>query len=281
MTFELRPIWRKKQMVCGFYGRLEESSMTEIERYMYDVNGYIVVENALSAEQVASINRLFDEKIKALDKPDNPNISFPHIIGWRGPMLDLIDNPRITPYLETICWEKFRLDHTYALNIKPGYESGGAYILHCGKKPFDPQHHYSYHDGKIYGGETAVVYLLNDAREGEGGFGCIPGTHKSNFNIPEEFRDMRKPKKEYINVAGPAGSAIIFTESLSHGTLPWKGKRDRRTLYYKYAPHCIGIGEMYLDEASQGWPELTDRQREILEAPNARGKERKRLKAFV
>jgi ectoine hydroxylase-related dioxygenase (phytanoyl-CoA dioxygenase family) len=256
--------------------------MTETERYLYDVNGYIVVENALTPAQVLEINRLIDEKIEASEDPKAQCIRLPHLIGWRGPMLDLIDNPRITPYLETICWKKFRLDHTYGLNIKPGFADGGAYILHCGGKPFDPQHHYSVHDGQIYGGETAVVYLLNDAHEGDGGFGCIPGTHKSNFNIPEEFRDMRKPRKEFVNVVGPAGSAIIFTETLSHGTLTWKGKADRRTLYYKYAPHCIGVGDIYLDDTARDWwQELTPRQREILEAPNNRAKGRKRLETVA
>jgi hypothetical protein len=27
---------------------------------------------------------------------------------------------------------------------------------------------------------------------------------------------------------------VIFTEALTHGTLPWRGKHQRRTLFYKY-----------------------------------------------
>jgi len=34
--------------------------------------------------------------------------------------------------------------------------------------------------------------------------------------------------------AAPAGSAILFTESLTHGTAAWTGKHQRRTLLYKY-----------------------------------------------
>ena len=255
--------------------------MTEIDRYMFDVDGYLLVPNALTHEQLGAINRLMDEKVQNHEDPKAAAISFPHVVGWRGPMLDLIDNPRVTPYLEELCGPTFRLDHTYAFNIRSGSKDAGTYILHGGAIPFEPNHHYGVHEGRVYGAEVAVVYLLNDVHEGDGGYGCIPGTHKSNFKIPEEFRDLRKPQPAVRNVIGPAGSAIIFTETLAHGTLQWKGKRDRRTLYYKYTPNCIGLSEMYLDEVARSWPELSQRQREILEAPNVRSKDRKRIHAFV
>ena len=255
--------------------------MTEIERYLFDVNGYLVVENALTSNQLSIINELMDEKLKASPNPQVEHISFPEVHKWRGPMLDLIDNPRIATCLEELCTQNFRLDHTYAFHIRPGVKDSGAYILHCGGAPFDPCIHYAVHQSKIYCAQVAVVYLLNDAHEGDGGFGCIPGTHKSNFNIPEEFRDLRKAQPAVKNVVGPAGSAIVFTETLSHGTLQWTGKQNRRTIYYKYTPHCIGLNENYLDEGANGWPELTRRQREILEAPNVRSKDRKRINMFV
>ena len=32
----------------------------------------------------------------------------------------------------------------------------------------------------------------------------------------------------------PAGSVLLFTESLTHGTAPWQAQHERRTLLYKY-----------------------------------------------
>jgi hypothetical protein len=255
--------------------------LTEIERYLFDVNGYMIVPDALSPEQVAAINRLMEEKIESHENPKAESISFPNVLSWRGPMVELIDNPRVVPYLEELCGPNFRLDHNYAFTIRPGYKDGGAYILHGGAIPFEPNHHYGVHEGKLYGAEVAVVYQLNDVREGDGGFGCVPGTHRSNFKIPEAFRDLRKPQPAVKNLSGPAGSAIIFTETLAHGTLPWNGKRDRRAVFYKYTPNCIGLSELFLDEFACKWPELTRRQREILEAPNVRSKDRKRLQAYA
>ena len=69
-------------------------------------------------------------------------------------------------------------------------------------------------------------------------------------------------------VTGPAGTAVIFTEALTHGALPWTGAGERRTLFFKYSPHPVSWAAGYFD-ASQ-YAGLSQRQREILEAPNAR-----------
>ena len=31
-----------------------------------------------------------------------------------------------------------------------------------------------------------------------------------------------------------AGDAVIFTEAVTHGTLPWRSERERRSLLYRY-----------------------------------------------
>ena len=35
-------------------------------------------------------------------------------------------------------------------------------------------------------------------------------------------------------VEAKAGECIIFSEKLKHGTIPWSGAGERRTLFYKY-----------------------------------------------
>jgi hypothetical protein len=73
-------------------------------------------------------------------------------------------------------------------------------------------------------------------------------------------------------VTGPAGTAVIFTEALTHGTLPWRGKGERRTLFYKFSPHPISWSARYYN--AEQYEGLTERQRAILEAPNARYRNR-------
>ena len=71
-------------------------------------------------------------------------------------------------------------------------------------------------------------------------------------------------------IASPcrAGDAVLFTEGLTHGTLPWKGKDQRRTLFLKYSPHFASYSANYYDIAA--FSDLDDETRQLLEPPNAR-----------
>ena len=75
-------------------------------------------------------------------------------------------------------------------------------------------------------------------------------------------------------VTGPAGTAVIFTEALTHGALPWTGAGERRTVFFKYSPHPVSWAAGYFDEGE--YEGLSERQREMLEAPNARYSSRSR-----
>ena len=107
---------------------------------------------------------------------------------------------------------------------------------------------------------------------GDGGFACVPGSHKSNLPFPDEWKDLTDEHDTVKRVTGPAGTAIIFTEALTHGPLPWTADHERRTIFYKYSPNPLAWwGEYPTPEGLEG---LTERQRAILEGPNARYPER-------
>ena len=65
-----------------------------------------------------------------------------------------------------------------------------------------------------------------------------------------------------------AGSAVIFTEALAHGTLPWCGSDERRTVFYKYSPRTISWSSRRYDATA--YPGLSPVQAALLEGPNAR-----------
>ena len=41
------------------------------------------------------------------------------------------------------------------------------------------------------------------------------------------------------NICRKKGSAIIFSECLCHGTLPWRGSEQRRTAFFKYVRAAV------------------------------------------
>ena len=91
-----------------------------------------------------------------------------------------------------------------------------------------------------------VVFELAPVQPGQGGFGCLPGSHRDDAPRLPTHDDWRKPghwaTAEQRGPLWPAdvpvhrieagpGDAIIFTEKLVHGTLPWAGGGERRTLF--------------------------------------------------
>ncbi len=241
--------------------------MNAHEQYLFDLQGYITVPNALSAAQVEKLNRIFDEHIKRDLAPEATAERWGGVIKWDQAYLDTIDNPRIMPYVSALLGESPRLDHDYVDLIRSGKSPIGS-ILHGGGTPFDPAQYYRVVDGRMYNGLIVVAYNLRDVNPGDGGFGCVPGSHKANFPYPREWVDLENFMPHMRKVTGPAGTAIIFTEALTHGALPWSGAGERRTLFLKYSPHPLSYSAQYYNESD--FPHATESQRALLEAPNAR-----------
>ncbi len=238
--------------------------MNEHERYLFDLQGYLTVPDALTPGQLRQLNALIDEQIARHMPPERQTHRFGRLLSWGKPCLDLIDNPRITPYLTALLGERFRLDHDYADVIRSGLSPIGA-TLHGGGTPFDPSQYYHTHRDRLYNGLTVVAYNLRDVIPGDGGFACVPGSHKSNFPFPDDWRNLENPASCVVSVTGPAGTAVIFTEALTHGPLPWRGAGERRTLFFKYCPHPVAWSRHYYQP--DDYEGLTEEQRRILSTP--------------
>src|SRR5205814_7276584 len=133
-------------------------------------------------------------------------------------------------YLRELIGDKMRLDHEYAIFMKQG---GTENRMHGGGTPYDPAQYYHYRNERFYNGLTVVTFALSDADADDGGFCCVPGSHKSNVTLPPSFRSTEKRGLWLVQPPLKAGDALIFTEALTHGTLPWMASHERRALLYK------------------------------------------------
>ncbi|MEO2004235.1 MAG: phytanoyl-CoA dioxygenase family protein, partial [Candidatus Poribacteria bacterium] len=179
----------------------------------------------------------------------------------------LIDVDTVLPSIEALVGGQFRLDHEYGDITRAGKGPIGT-TLHAGPLPFNPCFYYKCDGESFANGLISVAYNLRDVNEGDGGFGCLPGSHKSNIEMPESMRQLDDAHARVDRVTGAAGTAVVFTEALIHGTLPWAGADERRTLFYKYSPHALSWAAGYYDASA--YDDLSDRSRAALEAPNAR-----------
>lgn len=238
--------------------------MDEALKYLFDLQGYVHVEGALAPDQVRRMNGAIDanrDQIhirtaeQSLDgrgqhqggrsaaklKGRHGRGDFGNYLFWDEPWCqpfrEIIAPPRILRILLGTIGPRFRLVATAGIAMAKGSE---GFILHGGGTPElehmrEPFFH-RFENGRMYNGLMSVSYTLTDQGPGDGGFVCIPGSHKANYLCPLEVRRLELDLGCVRHLALKAGDAVIFTEALTHGTIPWQADVERRLLRYLYAP---------------------------------------------
>jgi hypothetical protein len=258
--------------------------MTDYERYLFDLNGYIVVPNALTPEQVGALNEAIDhnqDKIRMREgelslSGGSPALKRDHgrgdILGllvwpkpWCQPFRDLLSLPGTVRYMLDLIGEGFRYANANGISMTAG---GEGHVFHGGGAPMS-HYFYKFQDGKIYNGLMTVCYQLSDINPGDGGFACIPGSHKANYPCPMEVKRLEVDLGCVRHLPMKAGDALIFTEALTHGTLPWTAAHERRTLLYRYSPGTMLFSNESIHPQYAAFAqELTPLQRAIMEPPH-------------
>lgn len=238
--------------------------MTEEQRYLFDLNGYVVIQDVLTKDELARAHEAIDAQNLPPPKPEDGSPRFGGLLEWEEPLFrELIDHPKVLPYLKEILGDGLRLDHEYGIYTRKTEVGLG---LHGGGTPYDPAQYYHFQNDRIYCGLTVASYAFTDVNPGDGAFCCIPGSHKSQVRLPASLRTLDLTKSDLLRqVPQPAGSVLIFTEALTHGTLPWRSERERRSVLYKYCPGYMAWGHRQRSQALLD--RLTENQRRLLEPP--------------
>ncbi len=268
----------------------------ELQQYLFDLQGYLVIEDALSAQEVATLNRLIDEQnlpapeesprfgsaptlasslvkresavpesMAIADKAARVGSGF---LGWGKAFCDLLDHRAIMPVLRLRLGDAFRLDRLYGMNMRKGMSYGGLHADYGASAPqsdVKPGEYYAFRANQIYEGFIVVAWSLSDAGGEQGGFCCIPGSHKSHYKLPRQISDDHDLSPAVVIPDMPAGSVILFTEALTHGTATWHAEHERRTLLYKYCVSHLSWTSKRVEAPPH--IELTPRQRTLLREP--------------
>ncbi len=248
--------------------------LTPEQKFEFDLNGYIILKKFIPEESLSRMNKWIDNK--ALSDP-NFEGKVEHSRLWNPFLWDiefrrLLSNSVILNILSELIGPYFRLDENYALFLKEGYP---GLPLHGAdpKLDYDPIINYNFRNGKIFSGFTSVTYTLKDVSDNEGGFAVIPGSHKVNIKVPEKFLGVDDNNPFMKRISLNAGDCVIFTEALTHGTLPWRGKEDRRTLFFKYTPCGVTWSRYkYMAPEFTDMPndlELSEVEKILLQSPSA------------
>lgn len=252
------------RMLSSLTSAQDMPRMTAEEKFLFDLEGYLIVKQVLTAEEVATLSAIAYQKCPVpIDRPKWRRVFATS--SWGPPYQALIDHPKIIPYLIELVGRKFRLDHDYCVFTTKG---GRDQDLHGGATTNNPDHWYAYRDGVIRCGLTVITFFLTHANAGDGGFCCVPGSHKSNFitSLPQDVRNYQRMPHYVVQPPVEAGDAIIFAEALIHGTVPWTADHERLVLLYKYSPGHSAWMNNYCD--LNKYTDLTEQQKRILAPPS-------------
>ena len=233
---------------------------TELEMYLFDLNGYIVVKNALKKSEVNACNKIID-KLKNLKNGEWQGYIHGHNYGGKEglnlqqiyeagkPFEKLIDHPSWIHHMLEFVGGKGTFDHNHGpLFIDENFANvrgtGEAIGIHSGNPEGIQRNHYRYQDGKFHCSQVNILLALTDIGKGDGGTVVIPSSHKSNIQHPEYKNNMMKKNRATSAEAMTAskeiylkaGDGLIFVDSLCHGSAKRINKGERRIVVYRYGP---------------------------------------------
>jgi hypothetical protein len=198
--------------------------MTDHERIIFDLKGFVVKPAVLSPDEVAEL------KAFVLRQRAEPEALPPHqrrLPG--GPFERLIDHPAVMDVLQDVIdpdVEKIRLENVFMSYREPG---DSKWDPHAGGRTTNPNYAYNFHDGRIYAGMTRAVWELNEVLEDGGGTCFIPGSHKANYPIRKGHPKIdARDSGLWQSYGCPPGSLVVFSEAVRHSADTWRHPKEPR-----------------------------------------------------
>lgn len=212
-------------------------ALTAAQRYHLDVFGYVVIDNALAAGEVDSLRAALYELRDALVRLDDPSGDGPRVRGafmeQNKPnhqfMANIVEadpaitayatHPRLVSMAEELMGGEARIVEMNAhINSRdPGCDSSVAarYGFHRGTDiPFASHTN----AGLFHCNFVKTLTNLTDLGADDGGTVVIAGSHK--IDVPSEtLIELAYDDPSLIHqVVAPAGSTLLFSETLIHAT---------------------------------------------------------------
>ncbi len=235
---------------------------TDTEEYLFDLQGFVLLRNALTPEEVAACNACVDRIPRSLprngwygyvhreDHPEHRGISYQQIYEAGEPFEKLIDHPSYINYVLRFVGGQGTFDYNHGpLFIDENFFNirgpGEAIPLHSGGHDRCKRLQYRYHNGRFMCGQVNVLIAFTDIGPGDGGTMVIPGSHKSNIIHPAFLRREKDVWGEgrggsvegtegAVEVYMQAGDALVFVDACCHGSAKRVNPGERRIAVYRY-----------------------------------------------
>jgi ectoine hydroxylase-related dioxygenase (phytanoyl-CoA dioxygenase family) len=213
--------------------------LTDDERRTFNEEGYLVLPDVLSTEQVATLTEATDRVYNAhLERGGDSKsaLFYPNFISDDGQFLDLVDYERVFPKVWGILGWNIYLYHAHLIVTPPS-----------GKERDDKTFGWHQDSGRVNQEiessprprlSLKVAYFLSDtSEEGRGNFWVIPGSHtQDNLTRPEGGNGQPMGA---VPVRVRPGTAVLFDRRIWHSASPNWSTVTRKILFYGYGYRWI------------------------------------------
>ncbi len=222
--------------------------LTPEQERQFEEDGFFLVEEALSAQEVGELVGVVDELYERYRRERNlgPHDPFQmrNTVALHPVFKKLIDHPVILPLVVDLMGFNIQI-RTSHMDVRPpqlpqvaekGLGAGNSFFpWHADQ----PDYGWPLVDGVIPFMEMKVGYYLTDLRQHNSGAICVVrGSHRRSPWVEREGQGVADPERVFeVNVR--PGTALVWRTALWHCLTPNLSGQARKCLYYGYHPRWI------------------------------------------
>lgn len=214
-------------------------ALTEEEKKTFEETGYLIVEDALSAEQVSALTTIVDniyESQKSAGQDPQKALFYPNFIPESDQFVNLVDYDKILPKVWGILGWNIYLYHAHLIVTPPsGQEKNDktfGWHQDSGRVNMEMESHPR---PRL---SIKVAYFLSDVSVPDrGNFWIVPGSHL-NDNLERPTDGIGQPEGA-IPICVKPGTAVFFDRRLWHTATPNWSDITRKVLFYGYGYRWI------------------------------------------
>ena len=246
------------------------TGMSDEHRFLLDLNGFLLLDGALSPQELHAVQTAVEHHSAAPDNQPKPEL-------WccNKDMEALVFHRSFWPILMELTNGKPKLKGAQFINDDPITGTGatggrGGGHLHCARTDFGPESATFYQErGQLRCNDMIVFVYLTEVKRGDGGLAVLPGSHKADFMRPPTMfgeyglasrtharelgaeggkhphaKQPLPPSYERMglrHVTMQPGDIMLLPEATSHLVLPWAPTdRPRQVFGLRYQMQHLG-----------------------------------------
>lgn len=228
-------------------------ALTPAQRLHLDVYGYVIIENTLTADEVGRLCEALQKLKRDLIATGDPanavvrgarfstykphHVHFAHILETDPAILDYLTHPRLVAMAEEFVGGAVRLEESEAIinSRPPDYDPSAPvrYGFHTGTRPDLGTYT---ENGLFHCNFVKTLTNLTALGPDDGGTVVIAGSHKIKAPQAQLIACAYEDPSLIHQFIAPAGSTLLFAESLIHATGQLRSDKERVIIIGGYTP---------------------------------------------